>query len=146
MSYSLGLMIETLVAFLLLVTIGYCLLLNQRLKRLKADELSLKQTIAELVAATEMAERAVAGLRQTAHECEDTLGDRLRSAERCCETLGAQVAAGDALLLRLSRVVVAGRALNTVPDAERAPDPQVLAAAARSFADRLRERVGTLAA
>ncbi len=38
MSYSFGLMIESLVAFLLLLTIGYCVILNSRLKRLKADE------------------------------------------------------------------------------------------------------------
>ena len=38
MNHSLGLMIETLVAILLLLTIGYCMLLNKRLKRLKADE------------------------------------------------------------------------------------------------------------
>ena len=38
MNHSLGLMIETLVAVLLVLTIGYCMLLNSRLKRLKADE------------------------------------------------------------------------------------------------------------
>jgi hypothetical protein len=139
-------MIESLVALLLLVTIGYCMILNQRLKRLKADEQSLKATIAELVTATEMAERAVAGLKATAHECEDTLGERLRTAERCCDDLTRQTTAGDALLARLSRVVIAGRALNDVPSAAAAPDPKAVAAAARSFADRLRERVGTLAA
>ena len=42
MNHSLGLMIETLVAILLLLTIGYCMLLNKRLRRLKADEHSLK--------------------------------------------------------------------------------------------------------
>jgi hypothetical protein len=38
-------MIESLVALLLLLTIGYCVLLNHRLKRLRAHELSLKVTI-----------------------------------------------------------------------------------------------------
>ena len=35
-------MIESLVAVLLLLTIGYCVVLNRRLKRLKADEQALK--------------------------------------------------------------------------------------------------------
>ena len=35
MSHSLGIAIESLVAILLMVTIGYCMLLNMRLKRLK---------------------------------------------------------------------------------------------------------------
>ncbi len=64
MSHSLGIAIESLVAVLLMVTIGYCMLLNTRLKRLKADEHSLKATIAELITATEIAERAIGGLEQ----------------------------------------------------------------------------------
>ncbi len=61
MSHSLGIVIESLVAVLLMLTIGYCALLNNRLKRLKADEHSLKATIAELITATEIAERAIGG-------------------------------------------------------------------------------------
>ena len=66
MSYRFGLMIESLVALLLLLTIGYCVILNSRLKRLKADEHALKATISELITATEIAGRAVAGLKATA--------------------------------------------------------------------------------
>ena len=43
MSTGFGLMIESLVAVLLLVTIGYCVVLNGRLKRLKADEQALHE-------------------------------------------------------------------------------------------------------
>ena len=38
MSDVLGIMIEGLVAILLMLTIGYCMLLNRRLKLLRADE------------------------------------------------------------------------------------------------------------
>ena len=170
MSYGLGLIIEGLVAILLLVTIGYCIALNNRLKRLKADERALKATIAELITATEIAERAVAGLRTAARECESTLGDRLVVAEQCCAELNRQVKAGDLVIERLARVVVASRKLDEVqpaaapapaapapaapkdthraaaPAAAAAPDPKAVAAAARSLADRLRERMGALAA
>jgi len=81
-STGFGLMIESLVAVLLLVTIGYCVVLNGRLKRLKADEQALKATISELITATEIAGRAVAGLKTTAQEADRTLGERLRAAER----------------------------------------------------------------
>jgi hypothetical protein len=145
MSYSFGLMIEGLVAALLLVTIGYCVILNGRLKRLRADEGSLKAMIAELLTATEMAERAVIGLRTTARDVEGTLGERLKTAERLNGSLGQQIGAGDVLLARLSRVVMAGRLLDDVPSASIAPDAKAVAAAARSFADRLRERVGMAA-
>ena len=149
MSYGFGLMIESLVAILLMITIGYCVILNNRLKRLKADEQALKVTIAELITATEIAERAVVGLKATAQECESTLGERLSLAEQCCEDLAEQVKAGDQLIDRLARVVAASRKLNDMPtpaQVAEAPDPMAVAAAARSFADRLRERVGTLAA
>src|SRR5271163_4489189 len=68
MSHLLGVAIESLVAILLMVTIGYCMLLNARLKRLKADEHSLKATIGELITATEIAERAIGGLKHTVRD------------------------------------------------------------------------------
>src|SRR5262249_47424428 len=105
MNYSIGFMIESLVAFLLLVTICYCMVLNRRLKRFKADEHALKATISELLTATEIAQRAVAGLKTTAQECDATLGERLREAEHCCVELGRQAKAGDAVIGRLARVV-----------------------------------------
>jgi hypothetical protein len=145
-THSLGFLIESLVAFLLLLTIGYCMVLNGRLKRLRSDEQSLRATIAELVTATEIAERAVHGLKNTAHECEDTLGDRLRDAERVSNSLERQLSDGEVLLTRMSRVLAAGRSLNEPQPATLAPDPKAVAAAARSFADRLRERVSALAA
>ena len=149
MSHGFGLMIESLVAFLLLLTIGYCVMLNRKLKRLKADEMSLKATISELITAIEMAERAVAGLRIAAHECEGTLGERLRAAEHCCADLNRQTNAGAAILERISRVVVGGRPLldgNPAPTPVPAPDPKAVAAAAQAFAERARERVSARAA
>lgn len=142
MSTSLALIIESLVAFLLLLTIGYCVVLNQRLKRLHADEQSLKATISELITATEIAERAVEGLKRVAHECEQTLGERLHDAEQCCAELDRRIAAGDDVLERRVRPLKPAATLAT----PAAPDPHAVAAAARSFADRLRERVAALAA
>jgi hypothetical protein len=73
--------------------------------------------------------------------------ERLRADEQSLKgTIGELVTATDVVLTRLSRVVVAARSLHDVPSAATAPDPKAVAAAARSFADRLRERVGTAAA
>ena len=146
MTYGFGFMIESLVAVLLLLTIAYCVILNNRLKRLKADEQSLKATIAELITATEIAERAVAGLKTTAHECDATLGERLRTADRCCAELNQQIKLGDVLLKRLSRVVAAARPGEVSSEPLAAPDPKAVAAAAQAFAERARTRLGALAA
>jgi hypothetical protein len=94
-NHAFGLIIEIMVAVLLLVTIGYCILLNKRLVRLKADEQALKATISELITATEIAERAIAGFKLTVRECDQNLGERLRTAERFCADMDRQLVAGE---------------------------------------------------
>src|SRR5947207_14217051 len=80
MSHLLGIAIESLVAVLLILTIGYCILPNRRLKRLQADEHSLKATIGELITATEIAERAIGGLKHTVRDRNEHLGSELTAA------------------------------------------------------------------
>ncbi|MES2906506.1 MAG: DUF6468 domain-containing protein [Pseudomonadota bacterium] len=80
-SANLGMIIEILVAMLLVTTICYCVVLNSRLKSLRADEHILKATIGELLAATEIAERAIIGLKATTREAEQALGQKLRDAQ-----------------------------------------------------------------
>src|ERR1700761_1333634 len=116
MNHSLGLVIESLVAVLLVVTIGYCVLLNARLKRLKADEHSLKATIAELITATEIAERAIGGLKHTVRDVNENLGSQLTAAGQMSLQLKKQLAEGDNVVRRLSRIASAAR-----PAPETAP-------------------------
>jgi hypothetical protein len=144
-SFSFALMIESLVAVLLLLTIGYCVILNSRLKRLKADEQALKGTISELITATEIAGRAVAGLKATAQDCDGTLGERMRAAERLSVGMERQLKAGELLL---SELVRSGSAPPPAPPAPplrpvapaKFPDPKAVAAAAQAFSDRASER------
>ena len=107
--FSLALIVETMVALLLVVTVGYCIVLNRRLKMFKADEEDLRATIAELITATEIAERAIIGLKATASECDKTLAHRLRQAERFNSDLAEQLAAGEDLMGRIARITEAGR-------------------------------------
>jgi hypothetical protein len=137
---SFGLMIESLVAFLLLLTIGYCVLLNHRLKRLKADEQSLKATISELITATEIAGRAVAGLKTAAQECDGTLGERMRAAERIAAGMERQLKAGELLLSELIRSGIAPPQPQPAAVPASGPDPKAVVAAAQAFADRTRGR------
>ena len=139
MSHSLGIAIESLVAILLMVTIGYCMLLNARLKRLKADEHSLKATIGELITATEIAERAIGGLKHTVRDVNENLGNQLTSAAQMSQQLKTQLAEGDNVLRRLSRIVVAARpALEPEPAAPRVSAANAVAAAAQAFSERRR--------
>ena len=149
MTNGIGIIIDGLVAILLVLTISYCILLNRRLKLLKADEQSLRATISELVTATEIAERAIGGLKLTVHECDMGLGERLRKAERVTIEIDRTIAAGKDLLGRLSQIVTAGRS-NDRPVAPlvetRGGDAKAVAAAVGAFAERLRTKVHGLAA
>ena len=109
MSHSLGLMIETLVAVLLLITIGYCMLLNKRLRRLKADEHSLKAVIAELITATEIAERAIGGLKHAVRDVNEDLGSQLAAATGMSAQLRRQLSEADHVVRRLTKIAIAAR-------------------------------------
>ena len=138
MSHSLGIAIESLVTILLMITIGYCMVLNARLKRLKADEHSLKATIGELITATEIAERAIGGLKHTVRDVNENLGNQLNAATEMSAQLKKQLAEADNVVRRLSKIAIAARP----PEAEpAAPPPQIsaakaVAAAAQAFSDR----------
>jgi hypothetical protein len=135
-----GLMIESLVAVLLLLTIGFCVVLNSRLKKLKADEQALKGTIAELITATEIAERAIAGLKMTVRDCDQSLGERLRAGEGLARELDGQLDGGRQILAQLAQITLAARGPQE-PPAPQLPDAQATAQAASAFAARARQRL-----
>jgi preprotein translocase subunit YajC len=154
MSHSFGLVIESLVAVLLLVTIAYCMLLNRRLKRLKADEQSMRAMIAELITATEIAERAIGGLKVTVRECDENLGAQLAAGTTLSAKLAKQVTAGESILNRLTQIALAARpagadvqaaadvAEPTAPaqntPAQNMSNAKALLAAAQAFSERRR--------
>lgn len=119
----LDLVIEGLVAVLLLITIGYCMLLNGRLKRLRADEEGLRATIGELLTATEIAERAIHGLRSTSADCNASIGSRLQEAERVSDELSGKLHAADAVMQRIGKMASA----SGLPQEKEAPAVQQVA-------------------
>lgn len=100
-----GLLVESAVAILLAVTIGYCLLLNHRLKRLQADRAVLSQMISDLLKATDLANAAIRGLKETAIETEGAIAARLDQAERFGVELANHVSAGQSVLERIARIM-----------------------------------------
>ena len=139
MSNVLGMMIEILVAALLMITIGYCYLLNKRLTRLRNDEQSLKATISELITATEIAERAIGGLKVTVRECDQDLGPQISAASELSERLRKQTETGELLLSRLTRIAMASRGRDEPAMPEVTP-ARSLVEAAEAFSDRIRVR------
>lgn len=138
MSYHYGFLVETMVSILLLLTILYCVRLNRQLRLLKADEQSLRATISELITATEIAERAIAGLKATMREGEQTLSERLDRSGRLSTDIERQLKAGEELLSRLTRIASIGRPAD---EPAPVPDARAVAAAAQAFAERTRARM-----
>ncbi len=142
MSGGISLLADLLVATLLVATIGTSLVLSRRIRRLKADEATMRKTIGELVVATETAERAIAGLRTTLGECDRTLAERLKAAERYSIDLAQQVGAGEEVMSRIAKIVEASRLVE--PVRALAPEPVSTAAmklkAAAARAEALAER------
>ena len=145
MNYHFGFAIESMVSVLLLLTILYCVRLNRQLRLLKADEQSLRITISELVTATEIAERAIGGLKQTMREGEQVLTSRLQRSEDLSNEIDKKMNAAEALLGKLARIATIGRPAPE-PEVATPPDPKAVAAAAQAFTERARARLSGMAA
>lgn len=150
---TLTLIAEALVACLLTATIVTCYMLAKRIERLKADESAMRQTIGALVSATDTAERAIVGLRNTLGDCDRTLAERLMTAERYAADLAAQIEAGQVVMDRIGRIVatanlVAGKPAAVASVAAAAPVSALegAAKAAAAIKARAAQRLGDQAA
>ena len=105
----LGFFVESAVAVLLMLTIGYCVVLNSRLKRLHADRSVLQQMVADLVGATNLANQAIKELKTTAMDADLALTARLEEAERFGIELANHVSAGSMLMERIAKITSVAR-------------------------------------
>ena len=134
----LGIVVETLVAILLATTIGYCVILNQRLKRLHSDRGELRQMVADLVQATGLANTAIQELKATAQEAETVLASRLDEAEKFGVQLANHVSAGQQIMERVARITSAARAQPL--DDKLEPEPNKVQSALQQLSTRPRIR------
>ncbi len=145
---TITLIADVLVASLLVATIITCFVLSKRIERLKTDEAGMRQTVGALIAATDTAERAIAGLKLTLGDCDRTLAERLQTAERYAADLAAQIEAGQAVMDRIGQIVGAATlvtpktagALDAAPPAEAEPAPISRMASAAQSAAAIRSR------
>lgn len=104
-----GLIVESMVAILLATTIGYCVILNQRLKRLHSDRDQLRKMVADLVQATSLANAAVTELKTAAVEADAVLQARLQEAEKFGVELANHVNAGQQIMDKIARITTMAR-------------------------------------
>jgi hypothetical protein len=135
---TLGIVVEVLVAILLATTIGYCIILNQKLKRLHADREILRKMIGDLVQATALANAAVSELKTAALEADTQLNERLVEAERFGVELANHVAAGHGVMDKIAKITSLAR--NGQPLEEKLAEPNKVQAALSQLAMRPRIR------
>jgi len=122
---SLGMIVESSVAVLLAVTIGYCVVLNSRLKRLHSDRETLAKMVGDLVQATGHANAAVMEMKTAALEADTKLSERLVEAEKLDDELAARVASGSQLIEKIMRITAAAKTPPPAePKVEAKPAPQ----------------------
>lgn len=117
-SLPIGFLIEAVVAILLIITIGYCYILNKRLVNLQADKETMRDMISDLVEATTMANGAIGQLREVAAEADNALNARLEEAERFTLELASQVVAGQGVVEKIAKITSAARQSETIARVE----------------------------
>ena len=133
----LGFFVESAVSILLLLTIGYCIVLNERLKRLHADRDVLRQMVSDLVGATNLANQAIKELKATAMEADLALNSRLEEAERFGIELANHVSAGTVLMDRIAKITSVARHSQTIEPIE---EPNKVQSALQQLNARVRAR------
>ena len=133
----LGLFIEGAVAILMALTIGYCVLLNQRLKRLHQDKDAMRHMVADLVGATNLANQAIKELKSTAVEADLSLTARLEEAERFGIELANHVTAGTVLMERIAKITSVARHSQAIEPVE---PPNKVQTALQQLSERVRSR------
>jgi len=133
----LGIFVEGAVAILLALTIGYCVLLNQRLKRLHQDKDAMAKMVADLVSATNLANQAIKELKGTAVEADLTLSARMEEAERFGIELANHVTAGTVLMERIAKITSVARHSQAI---EPVQEPNKVQTALQQLSERVRSR------
>ena len=98
-----------------------------------------------MITATEIAERAIGGLKHTVRDVNEHLGSQLTAASQMSQQLKKQLAEGDNVFRRLAKIAIAARPAQTADIAEpvasappRVSSAKAVAAAAQAFSDRRR--------
>lgn len=99
---TLGILVEIIVAGLLLVTIGYCIILDRKLHALRSGQDGLREVIHGLNQATDQAQRSVAALKQEGAHIGADLGSAIERAKGLSDELSFLVEAGDRIADRLA--------------------------------------------
>jgi len=101
--------LDLIVSVLLIATIGYAWMLNQRLSALRKNRDDLAKTIAAFNEATLRAESSIPKLRKAAEESGQTLQERVEKAQSLRDDLAFMIERADTMANRLENAVRSAR-------------------------------------
>lgn len=84
---GLSVVIELIVSLLLVVTIGYCYVVNRKLTALRTDQTGLRQVVIELNRSSERAEQAISLMRRTAQAVDGDIASQREAARQARDEL-----------------------------------------------------------
>lgn len=99
---------DLLVAFLLVLTTTWCVLLHRRLGRLRIERRDIEAFVSAVDAATRQAEAAIGGIRASAAEAQRTLGGQQEAAQHRAAELNRLLDHGGRMARRLEAALHQG--------------------------------------
>ncbi|HEY4345113.1 MAG TPA: DUF6468 domain-containing protein [Parvibaculum sp.] len=104
MNLPIDLMLEIIVCVLLVATIGYCAMLDRRLRAMRTGQDGLRDLIRDLSGATEQAIGAIARLRQASDATGGALTEQVKRGRALADELSLMVQAGNDIANRLGGI------------------------------------------
>ena len=115
--------LDVIVAAMLAVTIGFCLVLNRRLTALRRSESELRDVLAKFNQAAAQAEAGIARLKDVSQETAAGLRDRIGEAKALRDDLAFVAERSDRIATDLGHKLTTSRPLRAEPP-PRAPRVQ----------------------
>lgn len=114
------LLLEAIVCVLLLATIGYCAVIDRRLRTMRAGQDGLRVLVRDLNTATDRAAAAISLLSNANETTGRELGERVARARALADELGLMLEAGNGIADRLANFE-SRRATTAVPQPSVGP-------------------------
>lgn len=114
------LLLEAIVCVLLLATIGYCAVIDRRLRAMRAGQDGLRVLVRDLNTATDRAASAISLLSNANETTGRELGERVARARALADELGLMLEAGNGIADRLANFENR-RAASAVPQPAAGP-------------------------
>ncbi len=118
------LLLEGIVSILLIATIGYCAMIDRRLRAMRSGQDGLRDLISELSVATEQASDAISRLRDASNATGQKLSEQVARVRGLADELAFMLEAGNDIANRLGNIDARRAPAGVVPNLKPASGPR----------------------